>query len=178
LDCQIYGLNPDKVHAIQNGVDLSLFEVELADRNEIMYSGFHKTFSVAHPKRTAQVQTEFRNKVNLLYTSRPERGLEHLVCPNGIMERLAKIDPKYHLYVCGYDNTTPQMAEYYHQLWDACEILPNVTNLGNLTKQELADVMRQCDALVYPTPGPLQPALHHSLPVRLPGNRRKCCMST
>ena len=131
--CETWGINPEIVHAFQNGVDLGLFDGEIG-------------YTLPDGDTT-----------RLLYSSRPERGLEHLVAPNGIMERLEDIDPKYHLYVCNYDNTTPQMADYYSYLYERCEQLPNVTVLGHLTKRELADVMRQCDAMVYPTPGPQQP---------------------
>jgi len=128
---EVYGINPDNVFPIQNGVDLSLFEREL---------------TIDH------LQKSRSDQVSLLYSSRPERGLEHLVAYNGIMERLAKIDKKYHLYVCAYENTTAESQDYYQYLAQRCEDLPNVTILGALTKQELADVMRQCDAMVYPTP--------------------------
>lgn len=126
--CDVYGMNPDNVFNINNGVDLSLFEGE--------------------------VDTLRDGKIKLLYSSRPERGLEHLVCDNGIMDRLAEKDSKYHLYVCAYDNVTQEMAPYYDWLNKQCEKKSNVTILGALTKQELADTMRQCDAMVYPTPGP------------------------
>jgi len=140
----VYGINGDAIFPIQNGVDLSLFEKELVE-NEDGSSNYHI------------LDINQSDQTKLLYTSRPERGLEHLVAPDGIMERLAKIDPKYHLYICAYNNVTQQMAPYYEYLYQRVEQLPNVTNLGYLTKQELADVMRQCDALVYPTPGPQQP---------------------
>lgn len=90
-------------------------------------------------------------KKNLIYSSRPERGLINLVGEGGIMEKLHAKDPAFHLYVCGYENTVPEMADFYAYLYQRCADLPNVTNLGALTKKELADTMRQCDALVYPT---------------------------
>lgn len=138
---EAWGVNPDIVYPIQNGVDLSLFE----DNN-------------GHEVRAHEIfRPVYSDQFKLLYTSRPERGLEHLVMPDGIMDQLAKERPEAHLYVCGYDNTTPQMEGYYNQLWQLCEELPNVTLLGALTKQELADVMRQCDLHVYPTPSSLTP---------------------
>ncbi len=136
---RVYGINPDVIFPIQNGVDLELFEDNGAMSHNVLSNGEHI------------------NKIKLLYSSRPERGLEHLVAPGGLMERLGAVDKNVHLYVCAYDNTVGQMADYYQYLSSRCQSLPNVTVLGSLTKQELADVMRQCDALVYPTPGPKQP---------------------
>ena len=128
------GINPDIIQPITNGVDLALYEKPI--NIDLKVDG---------------------TKKNLLYTSRPERGLEHLVARNGIMERLYDVDKDFHLYVCGYDNTTPQMADYYQYLWQRCAELPNVTFLGSLTKPQLADLQRTLDMHVYPTPGPMQP---------------------
>lgn len=146
--CNTYNINPDVVYPIQNGIDLELFKMDVDNV-------FIKKGEAIDPVPLNGLNN--KDQVKLLYTSRPERGLENLVGPGAIMDRLAEIDPKYHLYVCGYDNTTPQMKAYYDYLHGRCDAMPNVTNIGNLTKQELADVMRQCDALVYPTPGPQQP---------------------
>ncbi len=131
--CEVYEVNEDVVYAVTNGVDLSLFELGTA-REDKFYHLVDK-----------------ENQIKLLYTSRPERGLENLVKADGIMERLLAIDPNYHLYICGYDNVTAQMKNYYDALYARADALPNVTNLGALTKQELADVMRQCDLHVYPS---------------------------
>ena len=88
-----------------------------------------------------------REEKSLLFAARPERGLIDLVKPGGIMEYLQD----YKLYVCGYDNTTANMANLYHQLWQRCEAMPNVTNLGPLGKRELYRKMCECEAYVYPT---------------------------
>lgn len=134
----VYGLNPDLIRPVTNGVDLNLF------------TGKIRT-NLVDAVATQKLATPFKDQIKLLYSSRPERGLEHHVRPGGIMERLWEIDKRFHLYVCAYDNKVPQMAAYYDELYARIEALPNCTNLGALTKQQLADVMRQCDALVYPT---------------------------
>lgn len=126
--CEVYGLDPKIVMPVQNGVDLSLFE------GKINYK-LHKN----------------KKDITLLYSSRPERGLEHHIRPGGIMDRLWEIDQRFHLYVCTYDNQPPQLQGYYQMIYNRIEKMPNVTLLGSLTKGELSDVMRQCDALVYPT---------------------------
>jgi glycosyltransferase involved in cell wall biosynthesis len=88
-----------------------------------------------------------REPRSLFYMARPERGLENLVGENGIMEKLTDC----HLYVCGYDNTTQEMADYYNYLWQRCEQLPNVTNLGHLGKRQLYEAMAHAELYVYPT---------------------------
>lgn len=125
---EVYGLSGDVVKAVKNGVDLSLYHGE-----------------------TSPFPVDTTDKIKLLYCSRPERGLEHLVSPGGIMDRLYDIDPRFHLYVCNYNHVVPQMKDYYDALYERIAEMRNVTDIGHLTKQELADVQRQCDALVYPT---------------------------
>ncbi len=125
---EVYGIDKSVIHVIRNGVDLKLFE---------------GAFDVIEKKPDVKY---------LLYSSRPERGLEHLVAPGGIMEELAS--DNVHLLVCGYDNPVPHMAEYHAYLNQRIDALPNCSNIGALTKQQLADLMRQVDLHVYPTPGP------------------------
>lgn len=122
-----YSMPPDFVHVVPNGVDPTLYEGE------------------ADP--TMALPTTMPG-LRLLYQSRPERGLEHLVRPGGIMDRLRGIAS---LFVCGYDNTTADMAPYYDQLATWAMDLPNAYNVGALTKKDLASLQRSCDALIYPT---------------------------
>jgi len=121
--CDVYDLDPDIAYVINNGVDLSLF---------------------SNKKKTGCSSKPYQ----LFYSSRPERGLENLVEPGGIMEKLGK---DYELSVCAYENTTPQMEDYYAYLWSRCDEMENVTNLGSLTKEELAKRMQLSDVHVYPT---------------------------
>ncbi|MHC4620450.1 MAG: methyltransferase domain-containing protein [Planctomycetota bacterium] len=88
-----------------------------------------------------------RDPRSLVFAARPERGLQELVDKDGIMEKLTDC----HLYVCGYDNTTPNMAAFYHYLWSRCDELPNVTNLGPLGKRELYELLARSQLYVYPT---------------------------
>ena len=129
----IYGLKPDAVHVIPNGVDASLYSIA------------NNLFEPAQKVLAATVD----GKVPFLYQSRPERGLEFLVRPDGIMAQLA--DTRAHLFFCSYQNTQPQMAGYYAMLQQMAAVLPNVTDLGALTKAELAQVQQQCTALAYPS---------------------------
>lgn len=122
---EIYGLTDDFVSVLRNGIDLKSFKSEDAE-------------------------IKFKSKT-LLYTSRPERGLENLVKPGGIMEKLYEIDPEIQLVVAGYDNTTEQMAPLYNELWRRCEELPNVKNYGSLGKAQLYELMGRAALHVYPT---------------------------
>lgn len=121
---EVWGVPLDRIAVMNNAVDRTLYDT------------------------AAEVPMEARVR-HLIYSSRPERGLIELVKPNGIMDRLK--DEAVHLHVCGYENTTEQMKDFYEYLWGRCEELPNVTNHGALTKQELANLQISCDAWVYPT---------------------------
>ena len=117
------------IRSITNGVDLELWR----EPGILPFS-----FDEDQPKK-------------LLYAARPERGFENLVGQDGIMDKLLKEDPDIHLYYCAYANTVPQMVEAYAHLEARANVLPNCTNLGSLTKKQLADVESKCEMYVYPT---------------------------
>lgn len=125
---EVYGIKGDAIRVVPNGVDPALY--------------------------TGDIEHEFpapagnAPRLRLLYQSRPERGLIHLVRPGGIMDRLREVAT---LEICGYENTTDHMRDFYAQLRAWADALPNVTWRGALTKKQLADLQRQCDAMCYPT---------------------------
>jgi len=140
IDC--WDVNPDFVTPIHNGVDYSLFEqFELKD-NSLSGDPVDGTFATySGPK-----------DITLIYSSRPERGLDRLVMPGGIMEQLLKKAPHVKLKVCGYEHPVPQLDSFYNMLKERCEELSNVEHLGQLTKKELARIMcEDADVWAYPT---------------------------
>jgi glycosyltransferase involved in cell wall biosynthesis/2-polyprenyl-3-methyl-5-hydroxy-6-metoxy-1,4-benzoquinol methylase len=137
--CEVYGFDPDFVRVVPNGVD------------EALYAGDALAEISADAAWVRAQQMKRDGKFVMLYQSRPERGLEHLVRPGGIMDRLR--DTNAHLLVCAYDNTMPQMVHFYGMLHRWADALPNVTMLGALTKAQLAALQKSCDLLVYPTNG-------------------------
>ena len=123
----VYALPQSFVHALPNSIDLSLF-------------------GEAGPDAEAK-----RKGKRLLYTSRPERGLENLVRPGGIMAKLAQLDPEVLLLVATYDNAAPEMVAHYAQLHAWARALPNVELLPPQNKRDLARLMGGAALLVYPT---------------------------
>jgi len=139
---EVYGLRPEAVHVVPNGVDRSLFR---AAPGALPGTG-PGTVPGAAAKQAGRV---------LVYSSRPERGLEHLVGGTdgapGIMETLWAADPSIQLRVCAYDNVTPALADYYAFLQERCRALPNVQWLGALSKVELAALLGGAWLHAYPT---------------------------
>jgi glycosyltransferase involved in cell wall biosynthesis/2-polyprenyl-3-methyl-5-hydroxy-6-metoxy-1,4-benzoquinol methylase len=136
----VYGIRDEILAVVPNGIDLSLYEGEAEPFTQQMF------------RKSDSVDTNFPelgDSFLMLYQSRPERGLEHLVRPGGIMDRLRETNA--HLLIAGYENTVQQMAGYYNQLKAWGEALPNVTHLGALTKPQLAALQKSCDLMVYPT---------------------------
>lgn len=128
---EVYGIQGDAIRVVPNGVDPALYANDLE-------------FVAWNDAPVAGVDTRLR----LLYQSRPERGLLHLVRPGGIMDRLRDVAT---LEICGYENTTDHMRDFYAQLRAWADALPNVHWRGALTKPQLANLQRQCDVLCYPT---------------------------
>lgn len=145
--CEVYGFDPEFVRIVPNGVDpelyagaaLNVHDIDSIDATADRDHGWMHKFN---PLKRA-------GKFLMLYQARPERGLEHLVRPGGIMDRLR--DTNAHLLVCSYDNTMPGMVNYYGMLHRWADALPNVTILGALTKPQLAALQKSCDLMVYPT---------------------------
>ncbi|MDH4120432.1 MAG: methyltransferase domain-containing protein [Deltaproteobacteria bacterium] len=130
---QVYGFSPEVVEVIPNGIDHGLY---------------------LPPQQAGTPEEEFSRRLaggRMMYSSRPERGLEYLVGPGGVMERLARSAPELKLVVAGYENTTPAMAGLYQALWERCRRLPNVELAGALSKQDLARQMENAWLHLYPT---------------------------
>lgn len=126
---EVWDVEPSIVSPIHNGVDYELFErIALKDN------------SVESPE------------IKMIYCSRPERGLENLVAPGGIMEQLAEKAPHIKLEVCGYDHKVDPLEGYYAFLRERIDELPNCEHIGSLTKQALAEKMcTDTDIWCYPT---------------------------
>lgn len=135
-------IDPSVLFTVPNGVDPALYEPNTEARP------FVRTTD-DEPGRSDECIVIPRGKYHLLYQSRPERGLEHLVRPGGIMDRLR--DVPVHLTFCAYENTVPQMRALYDKWFAWARALPNVSFVGALTKPQLAELQRKSDLLVYPT---------------------------
>lgn len=140
----VYGLNPDSVHVLRNAVDPTLY----AEVTDFVMRGDKPGLFVGTDEKPHLVVRQ--GDFNMLYQSRPERGLEHLVRPGGIMAQLAKTTPNARLFVCAYDNTVPQMQSFYGQLLAWGSMLPNVTLIGSFDKPSLAQAQMAMDLLLYP----------------------------
>lgn len=85
----------------------------------------------------------------LLYAARPERGLEFLVRPGGIMERLPEFKLVFSMYAM---HMAPEhIRPYYQQLFAWAQRLPNVEFLGELSQRDLRALMAQAALYVYPS---------------------------
>jgi glycosyltransferase involved in cell wall biosynthesis/2-polyprenyl-3-methyl-5-hydroxy-6-metoxy-1,4-benzoquinol methylase len=145
---KVWNLSDDIVRVVPNGVDSALYE-STPTKPCIAFRG-DETEVLNDPRDGSVMQVLLpATSFKLLYQSRPERGLEHLVRPGGIMDRVR--DLPVHLVVCGYDNTLPVMAELYQKLMAQAAELPNISIIGALTKAQLAELQRKCDLLIYPT---------------------------
>lgn len=118
---QTWEIDPGHIVATQNGVDYALVEK-----------------AVKNTRRGAK---------QLVFASRPERGLSELLEPGGIMDKL----PDYTLHICTYANVAPHMADYYQNLLQRAQTMPNVVNHGHLGKTALYRLLAGANAYVYPT---------------------------
>ncbi len=94
-----------------------------------------------------------RDPNRLLYTSRPERGLDVLLTT---WPELKRRRPELKLAVAHYENPSAdaQMAEYLGTLKRTAEQLPDITLLGALSKRELYREIAGSALVVYPATFP------------------------
>jgi len=94
-----------------------------------------------------------RKRKRLVFTNRPERGMDILLYD--IMPKLWKKDSEIELVIAGYDNTVPQMAEYYNSLFSTIAQYKSqgkkISHVGSLTKKDLYALYSSAGVYVYPT---------------------------
>lgn len=91
-----------------------------------------------------------RRPKHLLYSSRPERGMDTLVY--NIMPEIIKAVPDVRLHVSGYSLATPQMKAFYDHCYKGLAALgDNAVNHGMLKKQDLYKMMQSMDGHIYPS---------------------------
>ena len=94
-----------------------------------------------------------RQNKRLIYTSRPERGMDILI--NNIMPLVWERDKDIELYLAGYDNVVPQMKSFYDLLHNKINEYKKqgrkVEWLGYLTKKELYKEYQKATMYVYPS---------------------------
>lgn len=125
----ISGLPDEVFYTTRNGIDSSLFSRDAA---------------------------KVHNRKHLVYSSRPERGLDILI--EKIFPRILSKDPEYTLHLCGYHNPVPHLEPFYNHVNQlAAAFGDKVKNHGALTKEKLAQLFCNVGMLVYPTPGAISP---------------------
>src|SRR3990167_6929525 len=123
----VYGLSADMIYASRNGIDLWRFPT---------------------------VDLSKKSRKRLVYSARPERGLDVLL--NRIFPELLKRDPEFELALFGYDNPVEHMQELYQSLaLKSKQFGDKVRFMGNLTKNELYKCYADFGIYVYPTQSPM-----------------------
>lgn len=93
------------------------------------------------------VQTLYRAPKHLIYCARPERGLDNLIKPGGIMEHL----PEFKLTVAMYEHFPAHMKDYYDMIFKRMKEMPNVEFVGGKPNHELRQMIADSEAYIYPT---------------------------
>lgn len=97
-----------------------------------------------------------RNMKQVVYTARPERGLDVLL--EHIMPKIWEKNPDIKLVVAAYDNTVEQMRDFYSYLQNMIRGYGDrVEMAGALKKQDLYQLYATSGAYLYPTPSPTVP---------------------
>jgi glycosyltransferase involved in cell wall biosynthesis len=88
-----------------------------------------------------------REKGKLIYAARPERGLDNLIMPGGVMDHL----PEFTLHVYMYEHFPEHMRSYYERIMARMKEMPNVVYHGGIPNKGLRLEMASAEAYIYPT---------------------------
>lgn len=88
-----------------------------------------------------------REPNKLIYAARPERGLDNLIMPGGVMDNL----PEYTLHVFMYEHYPEHMKNYYTAIMKRMKEMPNVEFHGGVPNRVLRDQIASAEAYIYPT---------------------------
>ena len=131
---EVYTLPDELLYQTRNGVDLGL---------------------VASVRAQTQEKVN-RNPLALVYSARPERGLDVLL--REIMPRILEREPQARLFLSAYENNVAELAGFYAQCAAlAAKLGDRVVNLGALTKAQLYEVYHCSGLYLYPTPSYFAP---------------------
>lgn len=102
-------------------------------------------------------KSPIRDPKKLIYTSRPERGLNYLL--THIFPALLQHDPELTLYYANYDVSKFPVSEDARAIIEECEVLvkqfgERVVGLGHLTKADLYREISSSQLMLYPTSFP------------------------
>ena len=103
--------------------------------------------------RFPQVDLSKKHRKRLVYSARPERGLDILL--ERIFPALLEQDPEFELALFGYDNPVDHLREFYADLATKAQRFGDkVRFVGNLPKPEQYRTYANCGIYAYPTPSP------------------------
>ena len=144
--------NVDEVFVLSEWQKKQYGEVYGIKTDEIAHSQevFWQTSNGINPIKQYKVK---RKPKQLVFTNRPERGLDILLFD--IAPKIWEKDKDVEIVVAGYDNTTPEMEVFYKTLFNQMERYKSegrkIKHVGALTKDNLYKLYQESTAFVYPT---------------------------
>lgn len=92
-------------------------------------------------------------KNQVVFTNRPERGMDNLLY--NILPKLWEKDQEIEVVIAGYDNTVPQMEQFYNTLANTIRAYADkgfkIKHVGALTKKDLYKLYQESKLFLYPT---------------------------
>ena len=139
--------NIDKVFCLSDWQINQYKDIYQIDEDDLFYKTRNGIKLIPQPDNSK------RQNKRLVYTNRPERGLDNLLF--NIMPKIWSKDKEVELCLAGYDNTHPDMEQFYNMCYAKVEEYKNqgfkIAHLGALSKNELYELYKTCRLYIYPT---------------------------
>lgn len=139
--------NLDKVFCLSDWQIQQYKDIYQIDCDDLFYKTRNGINLIPQPDNSK------RQPKRLVYTNRPERGMDNLLF--NIMPKLWEKDPEIELCLAGYDNTHPNMEQFYNSCYAKIAEYQQqgrkIAHLGALNKNELYELYKTATLYVYPT---------------------------
>ena len=139
--------NIDKVFCLSEWQINQYKDIYQIDEDDLFYKTRNGIKLIPQPDNSK------RQNKRLVYTNRPERGLDNLLF--NIMPKIWQQDKEVELCLAGYDNTHPQMEQFYNMCYNKVHEYSQqgfkIAHLGALSKKDLYELYKTCRLYVYPT---------------------------
>ncbi len=159
------GRDSDGINGVMWNVD------RVAVLSEYMKKQYHDTYGIPNEclwqtrngidlsMVPASEKASQRDRKKLMYSARPERGLDMLL--KHIFPKLLEADPEFTLHIAAYNNQVPEWQSLYTEIAGLIKNFGDrIQWLGFLSKPELYRHYSEAGCYVYPTPSPRAPGFN------------------
>ena len=138
--------NVDKVFCLSDWHINNYIEINKLKKEDNLFFKTSNGIKIIKP-------TKQPRKNQIVYTNRPERGMDNLLY--NVLPKLWEKDQDIEVVIAGYDNTVAEMQPFYNTLANSIKAYAQkgfkISHVGALTKKNLYKLYQESKLFLYPT---------------------------